>query len=343
MYERRHRQTGARWIGVAALLLQLTQPLGAGQGAPTAPPPGPRAIGASFLHLNVASLDRALGFYRDVLGLEVVTPPGEPRAGTNLVSEPGARLRTVVLKAPRGSFRLELVEWSGTPLKPQQARIQDPGAIMMAFRTSTLDVQLAAARRLGLTVLTANGEPLVGGGRSGQTRAVMLRDADGFVVELLQPLGDPAPGAISEVQVFLTVADLAQTVAFYNSAFGFDMAAPGPPQPASDRIRTLFGEPALRSIRSARGTFPGSDVTFEFQEFGAPDRKPVRHRVQDPGGPILPVTVQDLPGVVERVRAGGGIVGTGETSEAMARDARAVWVRDPNGLLLQLALPRPRS
>jgi hypothetical protein len=55
------------------------------------------------------------------------------------------------------------------------------------------------------------------------------------------------------------------------------------------------------------------------------------------------VTVQELPAVVELVHAHGGIIRPGDTSVAVAPDARAVWVRDPNGLLMQLSLPRPRN
>ena len=103
-----------------------------------------------------------------MLKFEVVAPPGPPRSGGNLVSEPGALLRTVVLRAPGGTFRLELVEWTGTPLTPPQPRIQDQGAIMLVVRTNALDAQLAAARQLGLTVLTTSGGPLVGGGAAGK-------------------------------------------------------------------------------------------------------------------------------------------------------------------------------
>jgi catechol 2,3-dioxygenase-like lactoylglutathione lyase family enzyme len=200
-----------------------------------------------------------------------------------------------------------------------------------------VDAQVESARRLGLTVITAGGGPIVGGGRSGQTRAVVIRDADGFVVELLQPLGD---AAVADVQVFLTVADLTQTANFYNEALGFSIPTPTPAQPASDRIKTLFGNTSLATIRSARATFPGSDVTIEFQELTSPDRKPIRHRVQDPGGPVLPITVQDLAAVAERARATGGTIGTGDASTPISADARSAWIRDPNGLLLQASLPR---
>jgi predicted enzyme related to lactoylglutathione lyase len=61
----------------------------------------------------------------------------------------------------------------------------------------------------------------------------------------------------------------------------------------------------------------------------------------DPGGPILPLTVTDLPAAVAAVKANGGTIGLGTTSEALPLDARAVWVRDPNGWLLRLSAPAP--
>ena len=139
------------------------------------------------------------------------------------------------------------------------------------------------------------------------------------------------------------MADLGQTVNFYNRAFGFSLAVPGDPLPATamERIHALFGDKSLAAMRIARGTFPGSEFTINFQEFRGPDRTPVRHRVQDPGGPIFTMTVQDFPAVIDMVRANGGTIGDGATSVALAPDVRASWVRDPNGLLLRLSLPQP--
>ena len=131
--------------------------------------------------------------------------------------------------------------------------------------------------------------------------------------------------------------------AYQNRVFGFGMPMPAEARPTPDRMHAYFGDKALVTMRSARGTFPGSEITLNFQEFGAPDRKPVRHRVQDPGGPILPVTVQDLPAVIEQVRTNGGIVGAGDTSVTLAPDARSSWIRDPNGVLIQVSLPRLRN
>jgi len=311
-------------------------------------PDGPRSVGAGMLHLNVTSVDQSLAFYRDVLGLEMRTPPTVPRAGAALVAEPGALLKTVVLRLPGASFQMELVEWSGTPLRPQQQRIQDPGAVMLAMDVRNLDAMLSGAKKLGLRVLTEGGQPVAFDGPRGRTRTVMVRDADGFVVELVEG-GSPASaagsgtGAVSEIAMYLTVVDLAQTVTFYSKVFGFDMVAPGAARPTSERIQTFFGDKTLATMRTARGTFPGSDVTFTFQEFGAPGRKAARHRVQDPGGPILPVTVQNFPAVIEQVKANGGTIGVDGASAPLAPDARSSWIRDPNGVLIQVSMPRARN
>lgn len=310
--------------------------------ATTAYAQGPRSVGAGMLHLNVASLDRSLAFYRDVLGLEMRTPPTAPRAAAALVAEPGALLKTVVLRLPGTSFQLELVEWTGTPLRPQRMRIQDPGAVMLTMDVRSLDAMLSGARKLGLRVLTEGGKPVAFDGPRGRTRTVMLRDADGFVVEMVES-GSPSTaagtgtGAVSEIAMYLTVADLEQTVTFYTRVFGFDMAPPGAARPTSERIQQFFGDRTLATMRTARGTFPGSDITFTFQEFGAPGRTAVRHRVQDPGGPIVPVTVQDFTAVIGQVQANGGTIGVDETSAPLAPDARSTWIRDPNGMLIQVS------
>jgi catechol 2,3-dioxygenase-like lactoylglutathione lyase family enzyme len=311
------------------------------QPAEAPPAAGPGGLSVSILHLNVANLDRSLALYRDALGFEVTTAPGAPRASAQLVSEPGAMIRIARVKAPAGPFVLELVEWTGTPLRQQQARIQDPGATMLAINVSDIDAKLAAMRQHpGVTVLTAGGRPYVSTGRGGENRAVMLRDENGFVIELVQNAG--AQGPASTVAVYLTVTDLAQTVNFYNKVIGFSMMPPAAAQPTSERVQQLFDNRSLKTMRTARGTFPGSSFVINFQEFGGLDRKsPLRHRVQDPGGPILTMTVNEFAAVMAAVKANGGIVGQGESSETLAADARAAWVRDPNGLLIRMSAPNP--
>jgi predicted enzyme related to lactoylglutathione lyase len=201
-------------------------------------------------------------------------------------------------------------------------------------------------------VVTKGGEPFVSEGRNGgRNRAVMVRDPSGFIVELTEnsgpgnPNAPPlAPGPIANVAVFITAHDLAQSVNFYNRVFGFTMMPPAAAAPANERIKALFNDQSIATMRTARGTFPGSEFAVTFQEFTGPDRKPVRHRVQDPGGPILLVQVRDFPAVIDLIKANGGIVGDGEQSVALPPNANASWTRDPNGVLLRVSPPAaPRA
>ena len=333
---------------MAALAAQSTAAYA--QAAPPAAA-GPHSVGVSMLHVNVTNLDSSLALYRDVLGMELIAPMTPARPNPGLVSEAGAMMRTVQLRQPGGPFQIELVEWSGVALRPVQPRIQDPGEIMLAMNVKDLDAKLAAAKKLGLTVLTKNGEPFVSEGRGGgRNRAVMIQDPTGFIVELTENAGAPnanAPavaGPIASVAVYVTVQDLAQTVNFYNKVFGFTMQAPAAANPANERIKALFNNPAIATMRAVRATFPGTDFVINFQEFTGVDRKPARHRVQDPGGPILLVQVNDFPAVIDLIKANGGIIGDGPTSTPLAPDARASWTRDPNGVLLRVSPPaQPRA
>jgi predicted enzyme related to lactoylglutathione lyase len=90
-------------------------------------------------------------------------------------------------------------------------------------------------------------------------------------------------------------------------------------------------------MRAARGTFPGSDITINFQEFTGPTRRPVSHRVEDPGGPIYLVGVTDFSMAIEKIQEFGGLIGTDQKSVSLAHDARQSWTRDPNGMLIMLS------
>src|SRR5262245_58116190 len=98
-------------------------PAPAPTGKAPVPPSGPSAVGVSMLHLNVTSLEASLALYRDVLGMELIAPVNPPRAGNALVSTPGAMLQTAQLRVPGGAFQMELVEWTGVPLKPVNPHI----------------------------------------------------------------------------------------------------------------------------------------------------------------------------------------------------------------------------
>jgi len=309
-------------------------------------PPAPRVIAATVLHLNVANLDESLAFYRDVLGMEKYEE-GATRAGEFLGGEPGGKLRSARVRVPGSTFGMELVEWSGVPLRPEHRNFNDPGAIMLALDVRDFDPKLAGAKKLGFKVITKNGEAEVSNGR----RSIMLHDPNGYIVELTDVGANPQlgvnalPGPIARAVLWVTVRDIDETVKFYKEALGVDFPngpAAGPPL---ERVKALYDAPTLTKMRTARGSFPGIEFpSIGFQEFTGPERqRPLRHRVMDPGGPTIPVTVkaEDFAAIIAAVRNDGGLIGQGATSETLPADARASWIRDPNGLLFRVGTPAP--
>jgi len=307
----------------------------AAQAAAAPVSPGVRNV--SILHLNVANMDRAVAWYQGVLGMKRLRDNGGP-SPTPVVAEKGALMHTVVLETPGKEFSMELVEVSGVAVRPQQRNIQDPGSVMLAVVVSNLDAVLAEASKLGLKMMSADGKVVVTPDRG---RQAMVRDADGFVSYLTQAT-EPNAAAIRHEYTFVAVDDMAKTVAFYNGVFGMTLDKPGDLGPTQARILGLVGNPALSRFRLTTGyAFPDTPGKMRFQEFAGGPKSAVRHRVQDPGGPILTMSVDDFAGVMARVQQFGGTIGDGERSAVLAPDATVSWIRDPNGLLIRVAKTAP--
>lgn len=300
-------------------------------------PVNPGIRNVSILHLNVASMDRAVAWYQGVLGMKRVRDNGGP-SPTPIVAEKGALMHTVVLETPGGEFSMELVEVSGVALRPQQRNVHDPGGVMLAVVVSNLDAVLAGASKLGLRMMSADGKVVVTQDRG---RQAMVRDADGFVSYLSQAT-EPNAAAIRHEYTFIAVDDLVKTTAFYNGVFGFTLDKPGDLNPTPARILGLVGNPALSRFRLTAGyAFPDTPGKMRFQEFAGAPKNAIRHRVQDPGGPILTMSVDDFAGVMARVQQYGGTIGDGERSAVLTPDATVSWIRDPNGLLIRVAKTAP--
>jgi methylmalonyl-CoA/ethylmalonyl-CoA epimerase len=114
--------------------------------------------------LYVASLDEALGFYRDHLGLQTEFE----------LSRPG--LRVVMLKS--GDGRLELLEV--TPVSRDERRA--PGLRHVAFQVADVEAAYAELSNQGTSFL----EPPLGG-TGAWPRACFFRAPDGTFIELIQP------------------------------------------------------------------------------------------------------------------------------------------------------------
>jgi catechol 2,3-dioxygenase len=125
-------------------------------------PPIPAGTRIGHVHLKVADLERALGFWRDVLGFELVQRYGE---------------QAVFLSAGGYHHHVALNTWQsrgGAPPPPRATGLYHV-AILYPTRAALAD----ALRR----VLRA-GVPLAGAADHGVSEAIYLSDPDGNGVEL---------------------------------------------------------------------------------------------------------------------------------------------------------------
>jgi catechol 2,3-dioxygenase-like lactoylglutathione lyase family enzyme len=150
-------------------------------------------LGLHHASRTVADLERALGFYRDLLGLEIVSDEElEGEALERVVGLTGARLRVVELALGDGRL-LELIEYRhprSAPL-PEGATPADVGAHHLALLVADADAAYARLSAAGIRFTTAPEE--IAGGPFAGTRTTYCFDPDGLPVELWQPPSSPRP------------------------------------------------------------------------------------------------------------------------------------------------------
>ena len=311
------------------------------------------SLGVRAIIHSVANLDKTVKFYRDGLGMEPLGPGGQPltalRAPNPLNAElsrftntQGAKFRNATFEIPGAKLQLELTEFSGIPLKHVVPRMPDPGATTLILMIRDLDATLAKVKENGGTVLSLGGHPLKVGGENSKSRSVFVRDPDGFLLELAH-LEPPLPsesgsGNILGARIGRTIENTEQSLKFYRDVLGFE-TKPGAAFTTDKTIASLIdARGAQWRINSA--TVPGSPVEWELIEFKNIARNPLHLGVPDVGSPAVSVFVKDAAATMEAVRAGGGSVETGGGRPLPLGKNMLVFVRDPNGLLIELMQSR---
>lgn len=140
-----------------------------------------------FFHggITVSDMDRALVFYRDGLGLELVfdriLDASYLKAVLGLEFD---HVRTVYLHIPGGGF-VELLEYAGIERMPAASRPCDYGAGHLCLYVDDVDTMHARMVDLGFSPRSAGVVDITAGPNQG-ARSCYLADADGYAVELFQ-------------------------------------------------------------------------------------------------------------------------------------------------------------
>ena len=135
--------------------------------------------------ITTADLVRSIGFYRDVLGLELTATgeAAEPEL-SDLVGLPGVRVRYAELSLGRTQI-LELLEYetpTGEPLDPTPNR---PGATHLALAVPDL-IPVKARLDAANATVSKDVVTLTEEGEWNGVRTVYARDPDGVTIELVE-------------------------------------------------------------------------------------------------------------------------------------------------------------
>ena len=295
------------------------------------------------------SLDKTVPFYRDVLGLPVngardpltAQPQKLDEDMSKFTATKSMSFRAATFRIPNAAFGFELTEFTGGPRKTVRPNIQDIGAATLALQVRDIEKVLAKVKASGAPIVTIGGAPVnPTGNPNSRLREIVVRDPDGFFVELQQP--DPLPasaanatGDILGASVQLAIEDSAKTVAFLRDAIGFNARATGA-LGTNAVVANLIGLPGSQ-WRITHGSIPTTTLDFGLIEYSGVARTKVVAGAEDPGSPAFTMVVRDINAAVEQwTKAGGTVATSGGKPIVRANGAGNVFVRDVNGFMWEL-------
>ena len=304
-------------------------------------PPKPQVRSFSHAIHAVEDLDTTLAFYREVFGLNG-TPQDFPNPAVPLLTNaPGVTLRMSMMPLP-GAMRFELTHFKGVERKPARAAYTDPGAGSIVLYVRDIDAAVANVKKANAPIITTGGAPVEIATAKGRARSILLRDPDGFFVQLVQetPRDTPPPGApegnVHRVSLAYTMESAEATAKFYNGMMGLELQ--GPSAFSSDpAVLKLVGAPAGTEFRKMTGTIPGPPANVEFTEFRGVPRTKFHLRVRDPGAPAMAIQVNNLEGMIAEMKAAGAnIISTNGQIVDFGGGTHTIFVEDPNGMNIEI-------
>src|SRR2546423_455715 len=330
--------------------------------AAQAPTPNPTnkvgVIGLMHAIHSTNDVEKTLAFYQNVFALNGQVRGFDPKGPRILTNSPTATLR-VAMTNLRGAFNFELTQFGDLERQMnKQPDIQDPGAPMMKILVRDLDAVVVNAKKANAPIVTKGGAPLMAP-TAGNARAIIMRDPDGYFIEAIQAtqadiiatdkLPQPAarganananapasPSQVIGAILGLTVRDMDETLKYWNDVLGMEM--PKADKFSNDRaMLDLMGLPNNASYRMSSGVISGSTARIEFIEIKGVPRKPFDLRVTDAMACGMAIRVGHIRELLTKIKSAGGRVlsRNGELVE-WSDTVRNVFVKDPNGLNLEL-------
>jgi len=316
-------------------------------------------IGLMHAIHSTNDVEKTLAFYQDVFALTGRVNGFDPKGPRILTNAPTATLR-VAMTNLRGAFSFELTQFADVERQMnKQPDIQDPGAPMLKILVRDLDVVAANAKKANAPIITKGGAPLMAPTPIGSAKAIIMRDPDGYFIQAIQAtqaditaadkLPQPAarggnananapanPSQVVGAILGLTVRDMDETLKYWNGVLGMEM--PKADKFSNDRaMLDLMGLPNAASYRISSGVISGSTARIEFIEFKGVPRKPFDLRVTDAMACGMALRIGHIRDLLAKIKANGGrVLSRNEELVEWNETTRNVFVKDPNGLNLEL-------
>lgn len=299
--------------------------------------PAGRIKSLSHIIHAVDDLDTTLAFYRDVFDINGKAQDFNNPAVPLLTDAPGVTLRLSMLRLPHGTL-YELTHFKGLERRPGRARYTDPGAAGLVLYVCDIDRLLAAAKKANAEIVTTGGEPVEIATAGGNTRSIILRDPDGYFLQLIEeaPAADATGENVHRVSLAYTMQDAGETRDFYSGMMGIELTG------ASDfrtnaSLSRLTGAPQNVEFRKLTGTLPPNNVVVEFTEFRGVPRTKFHLRVRDPGAPAIAIQVTNIEAMLAQMKgAGVNIISANGRLVDFGNGIYNVFVEDPNGVNVEL-------
>ena len=336
-----------------------------------APPPNPTnktgVIGLMHAIHSTNDVEKTLVFYQSVFALNGQVRGFDPKGPRILTNSPTASLRVAMMNLTGhtgpSALNFELTQFGDLERQTnKQPDIQDSGAPMMKWLVRDLDTVVANAKKVNAPIVTKGGAPVTAPTPIGTARAIIMRDPDGYFVEAIQatpaiiaatdaeplpgrgrgpaanaaPATPPPPSQVVGAIIGLTVRDMDETLKYWNGVLAMEMPAAG--KFVNDQaMLDLMGLPKGASFRVSSGVISGSPARIEFIEVKGVPRKPFDLRVTDAMACGMAIRVGHIRDLLAKIKANGGrVLSKDETLVEWSETLRNVFVKDPNGLNLEL-------
>lgn len=307
-------------------------------------------------------LERIIAFYHDLVGLDLRGARDQPRLFAvnptinEFVGAPAsAEFRATFLPIPGASAEtnpqnqiyLEAFEFRNVERRQMLPALSDPGVSSLRLLVRDLDTTAAAAKAAGVSVITPGGAPVdavtpVGLGSGARARALMVRDPDGFPVELVQvtpepPSPAPAASRVLGAQMSVVVADLDASLDFYRRFIGTGLrVSDATPWRTDKTFSQVRGLPDVEH-RTAAVALPGSTMWLELVQVRGVSQTPYRPVFQDIGFGHVALLTRDVEAILNRMNELGvkALAQSGRWTQ-FNPTLRAIYTRDRDGFFIEV-------